>query len=90
MNALNISRSVAGDEILQVIAVWAVLAEVGMIEQPLCAAVGADAVRVLFIVPDRPAHTRMPATAEQDRRDGAESRHRKPERPKPPGYPLPI
>jgi hypothetical protein len=42
-----------------------------MIEQTLSATVGADAIRIVFIVPYRPAQARMPAAAEQYRRNGA-------------------
>lgn len=71
MNAVDMARSVASNKFLQVIAIWTVLTEVRMIEQTLCAAVGADAVRIVVIVPDRPAYARMPAAAEQYRRNGA-------------------
>ena len=71
VDALDVARSRAGDEVVQVIAVGAVLAEVHVIEQPLYAAACADSIGMILIVPDRPAHTRMPAAAEQNRGGGA-------------------
>lgn len=84
MNPLDISRSIAGNEFLQVIAIRAILSEVHMIEEPFYPAVGADAVRVLLTVVDRPAHPWMPAAAEQHRHNGAHPGHCKSKWPKPP------
>jgi hypothetical protein len=62
MNVI-LASAVAGNQATEIVAVGSVGAEVLLIEQPFDAAAQANLIRVI-LVPNRPTHFAVPATAE--------------------------
>ena len=71
MNSLDILRSGAGYEFVEVVAVRAVFAKIRVVEQPLYAAAGADSVGIVLVMSDRPAHVGVPASAKEHGSSGS-------------------
>jgi hypothetical protein len=71
MNSLDILRSGASYEFVEVVAVRAVFAKIRVVEQPLYAAACADSVGVVLVMSDGPAHVGVPASAKEHGSSGS-------------------